>query len=134
QLGDALPAMASRAPIVVAAPDGQREEVRMTLDAQASRWSYADTSESGVYRVELGPPLAREEAFAVNVDTAESDLTRLASDELPREFATYRRDNLDEADAPTIGQRSGLHNMLLYGALGLLLCESFLAWRFARAT
>ncbi len=133
-LEESLPAMANRPPVTVVAPDGDREEVRMTLDAQASRWSYADTAESGVYRVELGPPLAREEAFAVNVDTSESDLTRLANDELPRQFTAYRRDNLDEADSPAIGQRSGLHKLLLYGALGLLLCESFLAWRFARGT
>jgi hypothetical protein len=120
--------------VTVVAPDGQREEVRMTLDAQVSRWTYPDTPASGVYRVELGPPLAREEAFAVNVDTAESDLTRLPGDELPREFTIYRRENLDEGELPAIGQRSGLHKLLLYGALGLLLCESFLAWRFARAT
>ncbi len=133
-LGDQLPAMATRAPVTVVAPDGQREDLRMTLDAQESRWSYADTPTSGVYRVELGPPLAREEAFAVNVDTSESDLTRLAGDELPREFTIYRRENLDEGELPAIGQRSGLHKLLLYAALGLLLCESFLAWRFARAT
>ncbi len=90
--------------------------------------------QSGVYKVELGPPLAREEAFAVNVDTSESDLTRLATDEVPRQFTAYRRDNLDEADSPAIGQRNGLHKLLLYAALGLLLCESFLAWRFARGT
>jgi hypothetical protein len=106
----------------------------MTLDAQVSRWNYPDTPTSGVYRVELGPPVAREEAFAVNVDTSESDLTRLAADELPSGFAIYRRDNADEGELPAIGQRAGLHKLLLYAALGLLLCESFLAWRFARAT
>ena len=106
----------------------------MALDAQASRWTYADTQASGVYRVELGPPVAREQAFAVNVDTAESDLSRLAGDELPKEFTTHRRDNLDESESPMLGQRSGLHKLLLYSVLGLLLAETFLAWRFSDAT
>jgi hypothetical protein len=133
-LGDSLPAMATRATVGVTDPAGSREEVRMALDSQSSRWSYADTQQSGVYRVELGAPVSRAQAFAVNVDTAESDLTRLAGDELPREFHAYQRDDLDEADSPAIGGRSGLHKLLLYCVLGLLFVETFLAWRFGNAT
>ncbi|MGD9723693.1 MAG: BatA domain-containing protein [Pirellulales bacterium] len=133
QLGDALPAMATRATVGVTNPSGDREDVRMVLDAQVSRWSYADTQQSGVYRAELGPPLARELSFAVNVDTNESDLSRLAADDLPSEFLTHKRDDLDAADSPAIGQRSGLHRLLLYGVLGLLLFEMLLAGRFAGA-
>jgi hypothetical protein len=133
-LGDSLPAMATRAAVGVTTPSGAREEVRMTLDAQTSRWAYADTHESGVYRVELGAPISREQAFAVNVDTLESDLARLAGDELPKGFTTHQRDNLDEAESSAIGGRSGLHKLLLYCVLGLLFAETFLAWRFASAT
>jgi hypothetical protein len=133
-LGDSLPAMSTRASVAVTEPDGTREEVRMALESQVSRWSFANTESSGVYRVELGAPLSREQSYAVNVDTAESDLTRLGADELPKEFTTHRNDSLDAADLPAIGQRSGLHKLLLYAALGLLFLESFLAWRFAGAT
>jgi len=73
----------------------------------------------------------------VNVGTAESDLTRLPSEELPKEFVTHlthRHNNLDDAGTPSIGRRSGLHKLLLYGVLGLLFFESFLAWRFTAAT
>lgn len=129
-LGESLQAMPSRAELSVTSPSGAREEVRMTLDAQASRWSYAETQQSGVYRVEVGAPIDRREAFAVNVNTAESDLTKIAPEELPRQFATQRRTNLDELDAPAIRQRSGLHKSLLYVVLGLLFVETFLAWRF----
>ena len=132
-LHDSLPAMATRASIDVTSPGGERQQVRMVLEAQTSHWNFADTQQSGVYGVELGEPISRHQAFAVNVDTAESDLTRLAGGELPSGLTTYRRDDLDAADAPAIGQRSGLHKMLLYCALGLVFLESLLAWRFSGA-
>ena len=128
-LGDSLEAQANRSAVSVTSPGGSREEVRMEMDRQSSHWSFADTGESGVYRVELGAPISREEAFAVNVDTAESDLTRIAPEDLPKEFSTHKQSGLDEADSPAIGRRSGLHRALLYSVLGLLFAETFLAWR-----
>ncbi|MEX0679010.1 MAG: BatA domain-containing protein [Pirellulales bacterium] len=133
-LGESLVALPSRAAVVVTNPGGARDEVRMTLDAQASRWSYSDTLESGVYQVELGAPIDRNEAFAVNVNTAESDLAKIAPDELPKQFAAHGRTNLDDIDSPSIHQRSGLHRNLLYCLLGLLFAETFLAWRFGWTT
>jgi hypothetical protein len=129
-LGESLPALPSRATVTVTDPAGGRSDVRMALDAQASRWSYPETHDSGVYKVELGAPISLEQSFAVNVDTAESDLARLPPEDLPKEFATHSRTDLDDDDAPAIGQRSGLHKLLLYGVLGLLFAETFLAWRF----
>jgi Aerotolerance regulator N-terminal/von Willebrand factor type A domain len=133
-LGESLQAMPSRATVNVTNPAGARDEVRMALDAQVSRWSYSDTQESGVYKVDVGAPIERREAFAVNVNTAESDLTKIAPEELPKQFATQRQTNLDDMDVPSIRQRSGLHKNLLYVVLGLLFVESFLAWRFGRGT
>ncbi len=133
-LGDSLQALSTRPAVSVTTPAGSREEVRMALDSQGSQWSFSDTHQSGVYRVDLGAPVSREEAFAVNVDTSESDLTKVASEELPKEFTTHARANLDETDSPSITQRSGLHKDLLYCVLGLLFLETFLAWRFGHAT
>ncbi len=132
-LGDSHGALATRASVAVTNPAGSREDVRMSLDSQASHWTFGDTQTSGVYRVELGAPLSSEDFFAVNVDTAESDLARLAPEELPKQFTTHRRASLDEADSPTVGHRSGLHKLLLYFALALLLAETYLAWRFGHA-
>lgn len=132
-LGDAWQAQATRAAVNVVNPSGGREDVRVEVDGQASRWNYADTQQSGVYRAELGPPLERTESFAVNVDTSESDLTRAAPEELPREFQSRAQSGLDETAAPVLGARDGLHKTLLYCALGLLLTETFLAWRFGNA-
>jgi hypothetical protein len=133
-LGDSLEALATRATVSVTSPNGSHEDVRMAMDRQSSRWSFADTHESGVYRVDLGAPVSRNEAFAVNIDTSESDLTKLAPEELPKEFTTHKRSSLDEADSPNISHRSGVHKTLLYCVLGLLFAETFLAWRFGHTT
>jgi hypothetical protein len=133
-LGEEKGELATRATVTVTNPAGTPEDVRMTLDSQFSHWTYGDTQHSGLYRVELGAPISREELFAVNVETAESDLSRLAPDELPSQFATQRNASLDDATAPSVSQRNALHRMLLYAALGLLLVETFLAWRFGHKT
>ncbi|REK09390.1 MAG: VWA domain-containing protein [Planctomycetota bacterium] len=131
-LGESLEAVTTRSTVDVIEPSGDRSAVRLALDAGGSRWSYSDTLQSGVYQVDIGAPIDRSEAFAVNVDTRESDLAAIGPDELPRAFSTHRQASLDEADTPSIGQRSGLHKGLLYGVLGLLFFETLLAWRFGR--
>ncbi len=133
-LGESLEALATRATVGVTDPAGETEDVRLALDGSGSRWSYANTQQSGVYQVQIGEPVGRREDFAVNVDTAESDLTKLAPEELPREFTTHRQTGLDDVESPGIRQRSGLHKGLLYCVLGLLFAETFLAWRFGRGT
>jgi hypothetical protein len=129
-IGDWLATQAARTPLTVTSPSGAREEVRPVLDAQSSQWSFGDTRTSGVYRVSLPPPISKDEFFAVNLDTSESDLARIASDELPREFTTERRSNLDEAGTQSVGRRGAVHRSLLYAVLGLLCVETLLAWRF----
>ena len=47
--------------------------------------SYADTMQSGIYAVRFGPPVDRSQTFAVNVDTAESDLAQIDAEELRSE-------------------------------------------------
>jgi hypothetical protein len=133
-VGDSLDAASSRATVTVTNPAGASEEVRMSLDAHASHWSYGDTRESGVYKIALGAPLSREELFAVNVDTIESDLSRIEPEDLPKGFATHKRANLDDVDVAGVGHRSGLHKALLYLVLGLLLVETLMAWRFGHAS
>lgn len=132
-LTESLSAMSLRPPIAITTPAGNREEVRMTLEPTSSRWTFSDTRESGVYGVELGAPLDRKQAFAVNVNTAESDLAKIAPEELPREFATHQKSDLNDADSPSLAKRSGLHKLLLYGVFGLLLTETLLAWWFGNA-
>jgi len=123
------PAVA-KAPLAMALPDGRREELRATTDADGARWSLADTSTSGVYTLEPGSASARESKFAVNVDTMESNLARIDPADLPKGFTMNRAADLEEVDQDLAAHRGSLSKMLLYAALGLLFAETCLAWRF----
>jgi len=103
-----------------------------------------------MYTARFDAPVSRSELFAVNVDTVESDLTKLTTEQL-REglwsgipFETSR-EGLDEEPLPRIGgtavggtaaggTTAGGHGMLseelLYVVLGLVFLETLLAWRF----
>ncbi len=129
-LGNVVEPSEVRAPLTLTTPDGRREELRATTDQDGTRWLFGDTLTSGIYTVEIGSPVNRQEIYAVNVDTAESNLARVDPQELPRGFTMNRQNDLDEPDSGVVGRRGGLHKMLLYGVLGLLFFETFLAWRF----
>lgn len=118
-------------------PDGRTRPLRLQSEGDYSTFTHPETWISGIYTVRLGTPGARSQTFAVNVDTAESDLTPLGIDQLRNEVwpdidfhhqTTWQ--DLDRAPAATIGHGSGLPLGLLYGVLALLLTETVLAWRF----
>jgi hypothetical protein len=134
-LGGPLANGASEAPIVVRLPDGSDVSVKPVISDQSARWQFADTFTSGLYRVEgAGPNTA---AFAVNVDTAESDLTRVEEATLrnglwsgvPFEFLEEGQ-TTDAAHAVAKGRGAAIHFGLLVAALGLMFTESTLAWYF----
>ncbi|HUT14343.1 MAG TPA: BatA domain-containing protein [Thermoguttaceae bacterium] len=127
-------------PLSVRGPDGQTHPVRLHGDGDYSTFSYGDTTQSGIYTVRFGAPIDHSQSFAVNVDTAESDLTHLGEEGLRREvwpgvefvYSTSWQ-HLDQPPSAAIGPLSrvgSLHVGLLYFALGLLFLETFLAWRF----
>lgn len=136
-LGGSIPAAAGDVPLSVLCPDGRREPVRPQAEADSSTWTYGDTLTSGVYTAQIGPPPARSELFAVNVDPVESDLAALAPDELrdvvwPDVPFVHRStwENLERQPLTRSGRRSGLARHLLYAVLALLFAETFLARRF----
>jgi hypothetical protein len=113
------------------------ESVQLVPDGDDSVYSYKSTETSGVYQVDFGPPLARREVFAVNLQTHESDLTHLEESELAAEIlpgVNYShwtgRQDLEDEPVTQIGKRNELHLMLLYTALALLFVETLLAWKF----
>jgi hypothetical protein len=132
-LGDSLDGMTARPTVEVNTPGGAHDEVRMSLEGQVSRWTYTDTLQSGLYHVVLGAPLSRQESFSVNVDTSESDLSRVAVEDLPRQFSARERMGLEQTDFANISYRGGFHKQLLYLALGLLLAETLVAWWYGHA-
>ena len=134
-VGSSLPIAAVDAPIRLETPGGEQHTARAESQIDHAQWSFAPTDESGVYTAKLGAPLSTTELFAVNVNTAESDLTKADADELPPDFTVQTEwQNLDQQSTAQISRRSGLHEWLLYAVLALLLAEVYLAWRFGRGT
>jgi len=94
-------------------------------------WLYTDTDVSGIYSLP-GLPADQAPRFAVNVDTHESDLTRIDPRQLPTEVSVS--DGARPA-APAGGmnrQPSSLSASVLWIALGLLFFEPCLAWILSR--
>ncbi len=69
-------------PVRIETPDGGRHSARFQPAGDHSAMRYADTALSGIYVAHFGPPVNRDQMFAANVDTAESDLTPIDAEEL----------------------------------------------------
>ncbi|HEY1785628.1 MAG TPA: BatA domain-containing protein [Pirellulales bacterium] len=124
-----LATAATGLPLEVTEPDGHQDDLQISHDGGSGGWSFADTWQSGVYQVRIGTSPAREELFVANVDTSESDLSRVEPGDLPKQFTTGADPVAETIAAPT-GRQNHLNKNCLYGALGLLLAETLLAWRF----
>jgi hypothetical protein len=141
----------------VQTPDGRTETVPLRAEPNATRVRFADTDQSGLYRVSYGSP-RRELVFAVNVPSSgpnggESDLRRLNPDELigmtPGEdvqvvpdLGSVRRmpKRLSEPDSPmkalptvAVARGPALARWMMLVVFGLLVAEGLLAWRFGSA-
>ena len=136
-IGSLVPVSAADASLILQRPTGERRVVRLESQDGGYAWHYTETDTSGLYVAEAGPPVSRRELYAVNVDTAESDLTKVTAEQLrddiwPGAAFAHQTTWQDFNEAPTtdVSRRESLHRWLLYGALGLLLLETLLAWRF----
>jgi hypothetical protein len=116
-------------PLQVTEPDGHQDDLQISSEPGGGGWSFADTWQSGIYQVRIGSSPEREELFVANVDTSESDLTRVEPGDLPRQSPPGPEPGAEAPAAPT-GRQNHLNKDCLYGALGLLLTETLLAWRF----
>jgi Mg-chelatase subunit ChlD len=143
-LGGLLPA-GRVAGIDVRVPSGEIKRAAVVGEASDRSWSFGDTQQSGIYRVEPfggGTQLAAAQAFAVNLNTVESDLEQVTPEELAQDVwpgvRYFHRTNWRDTDADVSDEivvRSRLHLWLLVAAVGLLVTESFLNWfsgRYAR--
>jgi hypothetical protein len=137
--GDSSRNVGHLASVQVRSPAGETSGVRLVADGDYSSWSYHDTSASGTYAAALPAPVSSHELFAVNVDTLESDLTKIDSAELhDRVWSGVNYQLLDDFQdfsrepSETIVRRNTLHQFLLVGVLALLLAESLLACYFGR--
>lgn len=115
----------------------QGRQIALHAEGDYSAWSYPDTWLSGIYTATLGPPFNRSQSFAVNVDTRESDLAAVDVEDLkgnvwpgvPFQYQTTWQQTDAQVAAPVV-RSWRLPVLLLYTVLGLLVSETFLAWRF----
>ena len=119
------------APLEITLPGGEIEKVRLRVEGDRSVWSFDNTLTAGVYRANAGDPEAEEQLFAVNLDTKESDLSRVAVEDLPPALQSDAAAvGEDDAATAALGPRSYLYRWLLIGVLALLVIESLAAQRF----
>lgn len=120
-------------------PNGESKTVQPSSDGRMVITE--PTTASGFHQVVLGPPANRTDWFAVNVDTQESDLTALRTDDMREEMFpgldfTYLTEWEDETMSEgqtvrTISTGTGFSRALLLAAVALLLVEQLMAWNFA---
>jgi hypothetical protein len=121
-------------------PSGEREPLRLAAEADHARWTYRKVDRAGIYRVEFGAPLGRDEFFAANVLTAEGNMAKISLDELRDDvwpgvaFEPFGGQSSTETPTAPIARRDSLHHWLLLAALALVLTETALAcWLGRRA-
>ncbi len=131
----AFPASAASASASVVTPRGLAVVTRLKAAGGVSQLHFEQTELSGTYQVRIGPTPAIETAFAANPDPAESDPAKLDQSTLEQRLPGWNFVHLTNwreltKSSASVGRRGELHRPLLYGALVLLLLESFLAWKF----
>ncbi len=119
-------------------PAQQEAKISATATEGGMQFVWPHTDRAGVYTFVLhkrnGEEVTRH--FAVNLDTTESDLSPAGPEELHRALAgvpvEYVRGVSDAADSTDQG-RQEMWPLFLALAMGVLMLEQFLAWRFGRA-
>jgi hypothetical protein len=113
-------------------PDGSTAAVSLRSTPAGSEWNYTGTVLSGIYTLR-GLPRGDKQQFAINVDTTEGDLTKVAVEQLPPEIKVrsgwQSEPSGGSVEATT---HSGWNISILWGVLALLFTESFMAWQFGR--
>jgi hypothetical protein len=100
--------------------------VPLAFEGAGAVFRFAQAAHSGIYEARLGDFFQR---FAVNLDTNESDLTRLNAEHL-RSLLTQNK--TDEQAVAATGTSAPFFRWLLAAVLALLVAEPCVAWSFAR--
>lgn len=130
-----LPREGTAVPVKVT-PPGQPASPVPVDESAGGRILYPETDQVGIYRFTLGSPVDERWPIPVNTWPGESNLARLGPEDLKALFPDFRYRIADRWEphsaltSGTGGDRGELFRPLLYGALGLALLETLLAWRF----
>jgi len=117
-------------------PDGRKATVAVQQSTNGLEWAFADTDLSGIYTL-VGLPDDESQHFAVNVDTAESDLAKVDPQQLPSGLLVRDswRAATDDSDLEPVNTHlvpTAWQQLLLWAALAFLFVEPFMAWQFGR--
>ncbi|MGM0488190.1 MAG: VWA domain-containing protein [Planctomycetota bacterium] len=136
-VGDALhgslPAGTSKTSVLIADPAGRSQRVPVTISGDLAQWTFTETTKGGVYTAWLDQEADQSRKYAVNLDTKESRLDRVEPDELPAPFRRETATRDQAGPSVRIPQPVSCFRYLLAALLGLLFCETTLAWLFGRA-
>jgi hypothetical protein len=110
--------------VVVEDPTGQKHPTSI----EAVQDTELVTQLSGIYRIDYPTTDNPTELIAVNLDTQEGDLERLAADDLPSQFERGAVDPNDVAEVEDNDHPSQLFRLMLGAVFLLVLAESTFAW------
>ena len=96
-----------------------------------AEWSSTALRQSGLYQATARSDSSWKRWFTANIETQESDLTRLERTQLAIPFPVPR-ENASPQDGDELSGRRPIFQSLLVGLLGLLLVESFFASSLTR--
>jgi hypothetical protein len=131
-IGEPAPGLEGNNDLVMLRPDGRMAAVSIRSTPAGSEWNFTNTDVSGIY-ILRGLPQDRTQQFAVNVDTAESDLAKIDPQHLPPKIKVRSDWQVDASGGPVEATtQSEWNSEILWGVLALLFAESFMAWQFGR--
>jgi len=122
--------------IEVILPDDQTSRIEAVARDDRLFWAFDGTDQIGIYRSEsLAAGAQTQVEFAVNADTRESDLSRVAMENVPPALQPGDRgfDGATGGQMAAVPSSMELFRYALVLVLGLLFLESFLAFRFGAA-
>jgi hypothetical protein len=134
-IGDVVPLTATQNKVSVVTPEGKQ------VDLPADQKSFSDTGVPGVYVVRSGAT-TQTSSFAVNLDSTESRIAPISIDEFERlgvpvthQVGTLTPESKRQVRVQNaeLENRQKLWRWLLLGTLAVLLIETYLAGRAARA-
>ncbi|MEW4451762.1 BatA domain-containing protein [Bremerella sp. JC817] len=122
--------------IEVTLPDDQSSRIEAVARDDRLFWAFDRTDQVGIYRSKsLSDGATSQVEFAVNPDPRESDLTRVAMENVPPGLQPGEHGADVAGGSPVVAAASSidLFRYALILVLGLLFFESFLAFRFGAA-
>ena len=117
----------SQSAIELSGPRGISQRLPLTSGGGESSWSLAGTSTSGISEAKLEAASGTQK-FAVNLDPRESDLERVPADALPEQIQWSLDASASGSSLTVSAPGSEYFRLLLFAVLGLLACESAVAW------